>query len=128
VIEDKLYLKEKISLNNRALFKGKDLGLLREVMNYLESNNLSAKLLGIVVNNFNKGNIRHYSNINIAVKNYEIKQSFDSFDKYIAKVLIDLYKISANKKKIKNWFVEDLTGEYFKIKNFKTNTEIYLSF
>lgn len=138
MIEDKLYSKEKINLDNKTLFKGKDLGLLKEVIKYLKTNNLSADLKGGLVKNFNKGNLRHYQDIDLAIKTNEIKRFSSEYDKYV-NVIRDLYQASTNKKNLNGWIVEDFTEQHpmyvglkigyrFKIKDSKTKTEIDLSF
>ncbi len=138
MISDKLYSKEKPNLENKSLFKAKDLGSLNEVINYLEKNNLSADLAGSIIDNFYKGNIRHYQDIDLALRTEEIEPFSEDFNNYV-NVIRDLLLASRNKKNLNNWTVEDLTKQFplyvgltieyrFKIRDSKTNTEIDLTF
>ena len=135
---DKLYLKEKADLENKALFRAKDLGLLNEVKAYLNEHGMSGKLEGSIVKNLKKGYMRNYGDIDIAIETKEFNRSSEKFNDYV-NVIRDLYHASKGNKNLKNWIVEDFTEQFamyvgliinyrFKIKNSKTNTEIDLSF
>lgn len=51
--------RERISLNNPSLLKGKDIGFFKDVVNYLHERGLEPKLSGGVVNSALKGNPRN---------------------------------------------------------------------
>ncbi len=136
---DKLHSREEINLYNKNLFKGKDLGLLKKVRNYLEDNNLHGELVGGIVNDFNKGRIRHYRDIDIAIKTNKIRKRSENHKKY-SNVVMNLYQEAyINRKNPNGWIVKDFSDFHpiyswlkiivrFMIEDPKTNTKIDLSF
>lgn len=52
---------------DKSLFKGKDLGLVNQVVNYLQQHNLDFEIRGSVAKNALEGNPRHYNDIDLVV-------------------------------------------------------------
>jgi len=132
-----LYNKEKPSLENKAMFKGKDLGFIKEITDFLNDYGLKAKLEGEAKECFYNGNMRNYKDINLIVENGSIKLNTESFHKY-CEVIQKLYRIADKNDTYKDWKIEDNVKEFemnidsidyrFRITNPKINTSIYLSF
>ncbi|MFA5764414.1 MAG: hypothetical protein WC915_06420 [archaeon] len=124
-------------MENKAMFKGKDLGFLREVTDFLNNYGLKAELEGEAKECFYNGNMRRYKDINLIVENRSIRLNTESFHKY-CEVIQKLYKIADKKDTYKDWKIEDNAMEFemnrgyidhrFRITNPKINTSIDLSF
>jgi len=128
--------REKISLDNSALFKGKDIGFLRNVVDYLHKRGLEPKLAGSVVKNALDGNPRQYSDIDLVV---ETKTDLFRKKPELREEFARLYRYSNGTETHPEWEVEDLSKKYalyvgmvinsrFRIKSKKTKTTIDLSF
>jgi hypothetical protein len=124
---------ERMSLDNPALFKSKDIGFLDEVVNYLGNYRLNAELEGSAKANAQIGSPRTYGDIDLVVSG--------STDLFVREAVAKLVRASRGIEKISDWDVDMTTQpemnecyvgrviDYrFKIKSKKTNTTIDLNF
>jgi hypothetical protein len=128
--------KEKISLDNSALFKGKDIRFLDEVNSFLKEHKIEAKLEGSAVYNARKGNPRVYGDIDLSVAPSEAYNNMiarESIAKLIraSKGIERLYdwKVSlTSRPKLEMTYVNSVVDYRFRIESPRTKTSIDLSF
>ncbi|MBU3906683.1 MAG: hypothetical protein KKA64_00350 [Nanoarchaeota archaeon] len=116
-------------IEEKSLFKGKDLGLLKEVYEFLaKGGSDNTWLRGSVVEKAIRGEPRHYQDIDLLVS-----------EGYSSAILLSF--LSLKYEKYKDWKVENLSkrviagyvgrpaiAHRFKIRSAKTNTPIDISF
>ncbi|HTZ41879.1 MAG TPA: hypothetical protein VMC07_01575 [Candidatus Omnitrophota bacterium] len=129
----------KITLDNKEIFRGKDIGFLKEVREYIQGYGFFPELRGGVVKNALRGNPRSYNDIDLAVRTDDKPMSDLAYRKYV-ELIKDLYSMSkAKHKNPRQWRVEnetevfanyvDLEVEYrFRIKSPETRTSIDIAF
>ncbi len=111
---------------DKSLFKGKDLGLVNEIMSYLNEYGLDAEVRGGVRNNFEKGNLRHYRDIDLVVRYDESAGRYNALMGLIH-AKNEINKIKGHSSKIEEYV--NLTVDHrFAIVDNKTNTIIDLCF
>ena len=115
-----LHRKERVSLDNKAIFKAKDLKLLNEVISFLKGMGLEpeidksfrAKLRGGLKKQMEKEFLRIYRDIDLAVPSNSIKEGTIASRRYIA--IIQELGSAAEEKSIllRHWNIKDET-DYF---------------
>jgi|WetSurMetagenome_2_1015567.scaffolds.fasta_scaffold179513_2 hypothetical protein len=122
-MEDKLIQKEKLNLRNKALFKGKDLELVSQVATYLEKRKLETKMGGGLLKSIEKGNLRTYRDIDLAIISGAPYEEFADLARKLTTLSIDsnLTKLLKKVGIYPNWTVKDKTSVYFTYMNLRVN-------
>jgi len=104
--------KEKVSLDNKSIFKGKDLKLVSELLIFLDCKNLSRsyKIRGGIEKQAEKGYFRNYRDIDLAIKAEQIKIFSEEYNFYVSAIQA-LTHASGGYLILNNWKVVDKTKE-----------------
>ena len=106
--------KEKVSLDNKSIFKAKDLELINEVREFLENRGLNPKLQkgiiskirGGMLNHIKRGFLRIYNDVDLAIDTSGIKMSSEEYH-YCVSVIQELTRACNENHILNGWDVKD---------------------